>query len=149
MFFADIKNRCVPLFAVLLMFAGCCRMTKSVDAINKDICLVFLMNCGWDTEDEPCEVSFTRIPDTFDDVWMAFNEIQTAQGFDLMPYRGRQITKKSYAVIGYPGIVTAETVFADVFLCDEKIIAADIRSVNADGFLHGVLIKPDGNDQNG
>ena len=79
------------------------------------------------------------IPQQFGDVYRNYNELQTAQGFDLMRHRGKQVTRYTYAVLNYPG--QAEYIRANLLVLDDEIIAGDICSVYAkNGFLHGLQL---------
>ena len=79
------------------------------------------------------------IPQQFGDVYRNYNELQTAQGFDLMRHRGKQVTRYTYAVLNYPG--QAEYIRANLLVLDDEIIAGDICSVYAkNGFMHGLQL---------
>lgn len=47
--------------------------------------LVFLTSFGWEAEAEPQDVREVVIPAKFNDVYAAYNTMQQAQGFDLLP----------------------------------------------------------------
>ena len=58
--------------------------------------LAFLTSFGWEAEAEPQDVREVVIPAKFNDVYAAYNTMQQAQGFDLLPYAGEKCTPVSY-----------------------------------------------------
>ena len=99
----------------------------------------FLSGFGWEVSAEPLECVSVVIPQQFGDVYRNYNELQTAQGFDLMRHRGKQATRYTYAVLNYPG--QAEYIRANLLVLDDEIIAGDICSVYAkNGFMHGLQL---------
>lgn len=101
--------------------------------------IAFLSGFGWEVSAEPLECVSVVIPQQFGDVYRNYNELQTAQGFDLMRHRGKQATRYTYAVLNYPG--QAEYIRANLLVLDDEIIAGDICSVYAkNGFMHGLQL---------
>lgn len=102
--------------------------------------VALLTRCGWSVENEPVATQEVRIPDTFDEVYEQYNAIQQAQGLDLTPYQGKRATLYTYALTAYP---TGENgVMANLLVRKNRLIAADITSAQADGFVHGLLDMP-------
>lgn len=101
--------------------------------------IAFLSSFGWEVSAEPLECVSVIIPQQFGDVYRNYNELQTAQGFDLMRHRGKQVTRYTYAVLNYPG--QAEYIRANLLVLNDEIIAGDICSVYAkNGFMHGLQL---------
>lgn len=101
--------------------------------------IAFLSSFGWEVSADPLECVSVIIPQQFGDVYRNYNELQTAQGFDLMRHRGKQVTRYTYAVLNYPG--QAEYIRANLLVLDDEIIAGDICSVYAkNGFMHGLQL---------
>lgn len=94
--------------------------------------LAFLAGYGWEAEEEPVELREVMIPDEFDDVYLRYNEVQKAQGMDLLPYAGKTCSQWIYNVTNYP---SDETVHASLLVLDGKIIGGDLSSTELDGFL--------------
>ena len=94
--------------------------------------LAFLAGYGWEAEEEPVELREVVIPDEFDDVYLRYNEVQKAQGMDLLPYAGKTCSQWIYNVTNYP---SEETVHASILVLDGKIIGGDLSSTEIDGFL--------------
>ncbi len=100
--------------------------------------IAFLYQFGWNVEEDPISVDEIYIPSQFGDVYTQYNEIQLAQGYDLLPYAGRCVKKWVYAVTNYPGYSKSEAyVRATILVCGNRIIGGDICSVELDGFMHG------------
>ena len=60
--------------------------------------LAFLTSFGWEAEAEPQDVREVVIPAKFNDVYAAYNTMQQAQGFDLLPYAGEKCTQYRYRI---------------------------------------------------
>lgn len=98
--------------------------------------ITFLKSFGWEVSAEPIETVDVVIPQTFGKVYQNYNEIQTAQGFDLNKYRGKQVKRYTYAVLNYPN--QKEYIRANLLVFENQVIAGDICSVYAEnGFMHG------------
>lgn len=97
--------------------------------------IAFLASYGWEVEEEPVQTQEVQIPKEFPDVLTRYNEIQTAQGFDLKKQAGKQIKRYVYRVTNYPD--TDEEVLATLLVYKNKVIGGDICSSAQDGFLHG------------
>jgi hypothetical protein len=108
--------------------------------------IAFLSSFGWEVSAEPLECVSVVIPQQFGDVYRSYNELQTAQGFDLAQYRGKQVTRYTYAVLNYPK--QREYIRANLLVLDDEIIAGDICSVYAkNGFMHGLAFPQPAPDE--
>ena len=65
--------------------------------------IAYLSQFGWSVLEDPVEVKEVIIPETFDDTYMAYNELQKSQGFDLSLYAARRVKCWTYQVTNYPG----------------------------------------------
>lgn len=103
--------------------------------------VALLEGCGWQVDPEPRSEREVQIPKTFDDTYQAYNAIQLEQGLDLVPYQGKRATLYTYELTSYP---TGETgVTANLLIRRGRLIAADISSAEADGFVHGITEMPE------
>ena len=75
------------------------------------------------------------VPDEFDKVYAAYNELQKAQGLNLTKYRGKDVTRYTMTIANYPGY--AGTVYANVLVYRNRVIGGDICSADVAGFVHG------------
>jgi len=95
----------------------------------------FLAHFGWETSEDPIEIVEVLIPQTFDEIYTSYNDLQKSQGFDLTRYRGKRVKKWIYSITNYPG--ESSGVLATLLIRDGVIIGGDISSERADGFRHG------------
>jgi hypothetical protein len=86
-------------------------------------------------ESEPLEILEVIIPEEFDELYTAYNEMQIAQGFDLSEQAGRRVRRFAYRITNYPG--TQEPVRAHILVYRDRVIGGDICSETAGGFMHG------------
>ncbi len=99
--------------------------------------LNFLQSYGWQVEEEPTELCRMTIPEEFDSVFSAYHELGKEAGFDLAAYRGKSATRYTYLVLNHKESATG-LVRANVFVAKDVIIAADICSLEPEGFLQSV-----------
>ena len=86
----------------------------------------FLAQFGWEIDREPIEVKTVTVPAEFDKVFSAYNEIQKAQGLNLLRYRGKEVTRYTFRVTNYEG--TTLPVYANVLVYRNRVIGGDIYS---------------------
>ena len=97
--------------------------------------VAFLQSFGWQVESEPLEIIEVIIPEQFDEMYTAYNEMQIAGGFDLAAHAGRRVRRFAYRITNYPG--TDEPVRAHLLVYRDRIIGGDICSEVAGSFMHG------------
>ena len=97
--------------------------------------VAFLKSFGWKIEEKPVEMCEVQIPKVFDEVYKTYNEIQKAQGYDLLKYKGKTATMYTYKVLNYP--TGEKEARANLLVYKDKVIGGDICSLNLDGFMHG------------
>ena len=96
----------------------------------------FLESFGWKVSAEPIEEQRVVIPKDFSKVYDKYNALQKDQGFDLKKYSGLEAVRYTYEVTNHPS--AKGTVVADIIVYRGRVIAADIQSVSADGFMEGL-----------
>lgn len=95
----------------------------------------FLAQFGWEVESVPAEETVVTIPGEFDKIFAAYNELQKSQGLNLTKYRGKDVTRYTFAVKNYEGY--EGTVWANVLVHRGRVIGGDICSADVSGFVHG------------
>ena len=95
----------------------------------------FLSQFGWETEAEASEVRTVTVPQEFDKIFSAYNELQKAQGLNLTKYRGKDVTRYTFRITNYEGYDS--TVYANVLVYRNRVIGGDICSADPSGFVHG------------
>ncbi|HIX89355.1 MAG TPA: DUF4830 domain-containing protein [Candidatus Agathobaculum pullicola] len=108
---------------------------------NNEQRVALLESYGWKVNPEPRSEREVQIPKTFDDTYQAYNAIQLGQGLDLAPYQGKRATLYTYELIEYP--TGEEGVIANLLIRRNQLIAADISSAEANGFVHGITEMPE------
>ena len=103
---------------------------KTSDDVEK-----FLSQFGWKVEDEPTEAVKVTLPDEFDKIFTAYNEMQRRQGLNLAKYKRKEVTRYTYTVENYEGY--DGKVYANVLVYRNRVIGGDICSADNTGFIHG------------
>lgn len=111
----------------------------NVRAATAEERIAYLSQFGWSVEEDPIEVSEVIIPETFDDTYTQYNELQKAQGYDLTVYAGKRVKRWIYRVTNYPGFENRDCIQATLLVFDGQIIGGDICSTEIDGFMHGFV----------
>ena len=96
------------------------KVRSAEDAAN------FLTQFGWEIDREPTEVKDVTVPSEFDKVFSAYNEIQKAQGLNLLRYRGKEVTRYTFRVTNYEGATSP--VYANVLVYRNRVIGGDVYS---------------------
>ena len=95
----------------------------------------FLSQFGWQTDGKPEEVGTVTVPEEFDKVFAAYNELQKEQGLNLSKYRGKEVTRYTFRIANYQGY--DGKVLANVLIYRNRVIGGDICSADTSGFVHG------------
>ena len=94
--------------------------------------VAFIEGFGIKVKSDPVsEESFT-LPENFDRVIMGYNQIQKNQGLDLTKYHNKRVTHYAYEVTNYDH---TGSVYVNLIVYRNKIIAADISSASDGGFV--------------
>ena len=102
--------------------------------------VAYLRSFGWEPSDTPAVEMEVQIPKEFDAAYEEYNSLQQRQGLDLTKYRGKRAQLYTYPLANYP--TGQEGVTASIVLYKDRVIAADISSPEADGFIHGLVETP-------
>ncbi len=111
---------------------------KPVDAKTEISCATeeerksYLSSLGYEFSEEP-ESKEIIIPESFNEVYGEYNEIQKKQGFDLEKYKGKKATLYTYKITNFKG---NDNVIADLMVVNGSLVGADLCDPSAeDGFL--------------
>ncbi|MBQ8738031.1 MAG: DUF4830 domain-containing protein [Clostridia bacterium] len=94
----------------------------------------FLSQYGWTVDKTPVEECEVTIPKEFDKVMTSYNELQKQQGLDLTKYSKKTAQRYTYKITNYPDY--EGTVYANIIVYKNRVIAGDICSADAKGFIH-------------
>jgi hypothetical protein len=145
-------NRKKAVAAVLILAAALCaiiiiagRLRGANDSAERALAAVvrnnkqrveYLESLGWRVDENAVDEQKVKIPVTFSDVYLKYNALQMAQGFDLSRYGGLEATRYTYKVINHPS--SADDIVADIIVYKDKVIAGDVQSCAPDGFMNGL-----------
>lgn len=96
----------------------------------------FIGQLGFTAKESPESVGDVLIPEEFDDIYTAYNELQKECGLDLSRYKGVSVKKWTYILTDYPGYEDKDCIRINMLIYKGKIIGGDICSVELDGFMH-------------
>jgi hypothetical protein len=98
--------------------------------------LKFLSQFGRQVDPEAVESVEVTIPEEFDKIFTTYNELQKRQGLDLSRYKGKNVQRYTYKITNYDGY--DGTVYANILVYRNKVIAGDVCSADVKGFVHGL-----------
>ena len=135
----DILLCLLCVFCIILVFQVDSNH-KIADAFaDSDNVVGFIESYGWKVDASSEEISSAMMPAEQNDVFVLYNKLQLEQGFDLVPYLGKVLTKYTYLLRQNP-VGSKEVFYATVLTYDGKIVGADIYSPSINGFMQGVVI---------
>ncbi len=108
-----------------------------LSAETHDERMKFISQFGWKIDEDPVQVKEVVIPTENDDVYIAYNDIQRSQGFDLSEFAGERAKCWTYTVKNYGGYENQECIHINILVHDGMVIGGDVCSVELDGFMHG------------
>ena len=111
---------------------------KAVKLDTPESRVAFLSEAGYTVEETPVRTQEVRIPESFSEVYEAYNDIQKAQGFDLSKYRDKTVLQVVYQVTDYP-VTGDEPVLVTLLIYKNKLIGADLSRGGPEGFLRPLL----------
>lgn len=144
-FFGVIAVALITLVALVFLIPDYgTSTTKEIALLNENInfenvksskdAVKFLSQYGWVVIDTPIEECEITIPEEFDKIISAYNEIQKQQGLDLTKYSKKTAQRYTFKITNYPNY--EGTVYANVITYRNKVIAGDICTADAKGFIH-------------
>ena len=93
----------------------------------------YLAGWGWDVDPSAVETLDLVLPEALSDSYGSYNELQAENGMDLTAYCGKRVKRYTYTVLNYPD--QAEGIQANLYLFDDTVVAGDILSTGAEGFI--------------
>ena len=134
----------VVLAAIILLAGGgdSGRPDTDTPLLTNEDRVAYLQSLGWEVDPEPVETLLFLLPETLEEPYLSYNELQKEQGFDLTACAGKQVSRYTYTVRNYPG--RPDGVQANLYVCENLPAAGDICSPGADGFQAG-LAFPEAN----
>ena len=110
--------------------------TEQFDLSSTDGREAYLNSLGWEIKRESEAFRTVVVPDKLEGIMAQYNRMQQAQGYDLSTHLGESCSQYSYELTNY---TDAEgSVIVTLYIQNGKLIAADIHSTAANGFMHGL-----------
>ena len=129
----------LALIAILVCLM--CRPEESADTgvllEDNQARIQYLQSLGWDVAEEPLETLQLILPEPLPENYIAYNQIQLAQGMDLRQYCGKALTRYTYTVLNYPS--RPQGVQLNLYLCQDQVVAGDVIASGSNGFQSGLL----------
>ena len=94
--------------------------------------IAYLQELGWEVVEEPVTTLQFLLPPQLKGDYVAYNDLQKSQGFDLEACCGKQVTRYTYTVSNYPQ--RPDGVQLNLYVCEELPVAGDVVCTGADGF---------------
>ncbi len=98
--------------------------------------VAFINGFGIEVKSEPVSEETFSMPESFDRIIEGYNQIQKSQGLDLSKYSRKRVTHYAYEVTNYDH---TGTVYVNLIVWRNRIIAADISSMAGDGFVSSLV----------
>lgn len=92
----------------------------------------YLQELGWEVEEKPLSAQYTTLPKEFPDVLQDYNEMQRQQGYDLLPWAGKQVTIYIYKATEE---TEGETVYCTLYIYNGRVIGGDAHSASLNGSM--------------
>lgn len=108
--------------------------------------LAFLQSFGWEVSETPEETQEVRIPETFNEVFTRYNQLQQSQGYDLEPYGGKAVKRYVYRILNHPN---GADHFATLLISKDQVIGGDVTGTGHGGSMHGFQMPETGSQPNG
>lgn len=129
--------RQILIFLIIVLLSGCSSPVSTQAQVQT--CLDFLKAHGIEAEPVPIEESVQLLPQDFDAVYEHYEELIAKDGFSLIPYLGKQVTRLTFSVTNYPG---RQDVRANLLLYQGTVIAGDLSTVSLYGFMQSFADFP-------
>ena len=97
--------------------------------------IAFIESFGIKVDIEPVREETFTMPEDFDRIISGYNQIQKTQGLDLTKYARKRVTHYAYKVTNYD---SDGTVYVNLLIHKNRVIAADISSPDGDGFVYAL-----------
>ena len=75
------------------------------------------------------------MPEDPSEVFLRYNDLQQSQGYDLLSYSGKTLTRYVYQITNYPG--SDGVYFATLLIYNDSVVGGDVASSRQNGVMHG------------
>ena len=98
--------------------------------------IAFLESYGWQVEPERDKTQQGTVRADPSEVFLRYNELQISQGYDLLQYSGKELTRYVYRITNYPD--ESGVYYATLLVKDGQVVGADVASSAQPGVMHGL-----------
>lgn len=110
---------------------------------NEKEARAYLQKLGWEVEETPLGIATLLVPETLDESYEDYLQLQASQGFSsLENVTGERVTQYRYRVLNHP--TGEEGVQVNVLSYDDVLIGGEVLSSQGEGFLHGLALPTQG-----
>ena len=101
----------------------------------------FAKSLGYSVDEKPLETVDVKIPAELDAVLTEYNNLQKSQGFNLLDYKNKNVTRYTFKVTGLPDFqsLPSDDVLFTVILYKDKVIGGDVYFTGKDAQVSGIL----------
>ena len=145
---AKVSKRKILLVLLLLVLAAAVLITclkradtppdtaeEIAEVATNEARVAFLEQFGWTVAEEPVQTQKVRVPEDPSEVFLRYNDLQLSQGYDLLSYSGKTLTRYVYQITNYPG--TDGVYFATLLVYNDSVVGGDVASSRQNGVMHG------------
>ena len=127
---------CAAIILMLILCRGIFLPGTDYDMSTIEGREAYLNSLGWEIKKESESFRTVVVPDKLDGIMAQYNRMQQAQGYDLNMHLGESCSQYSYELTNYTDC--DDTVIVTLYIQDGNLIAADIHTSAANGFMHGL-----------
>lgn len=124
------RGVCFLLLALVLL--GEAAFAHGGQTISVGRMVSYLESLGWVVSAEPVDQADFTIPEVFDEVYVQYNAMQQEAGFNLAPYKGRQVTCYAFELFNLEADAFCR---ANLFVYKGKIIGGDVLNTALNGYI--------------
>lgn len=124
------------LFLIAILLRLLLPQEQKCDVTTLDGREVFFKELGWEIDRESEEYRSVVVPDVLEGIMLQYNKMQLAQGYDLSKHPGERCRQYTYVLKNYPDCDSK--VMICIYVRGNEVIAGDIHTAAANGFMHGL-----------
>lgn len=135
-----IAALCLSLTLVFLMLPDPTDSTASAGTVtvkDEQAMVEYLESIGRTVSPQALLIEEITIPETFNEEYEEYNQLQVSCGFDLKKYTGKNVKKYTYKVLNYED--EKEEVVANLLVFEDTVIGGDVSSTALGGFCEGLM----------
>lgn len=121
----------LALLGAILLLAGGNSEPAATTLASNDGRVAFLQNLGYEVTTSPVTSGQVRIPETSDQVFEKYNELQKSAGYDLTRFAGKLVMRYVYKVNNYQN--STEPVYATLLVYKDAVIGGDVTDTAPQG----------------